>query len=522
MSKMRSIFLSLLVMTGLAQVLHLSVKHASARSTRSKSIDSIDAYIEGEMHRLSIPGASLAIIEKNQIVHMHGFGKAHPGGIAPTSQTPFYIGSLTKSFTALAVMQLVEAGKIELDCPVQSYLPWFKVADQKASACMTVRHLLNQTSGIPGSVGDIDLANFDALPGAAKRQALALASLQLSHPVGSVCEYSNTNYNLLGLVVEAASGETYSDYIQSHIIQPLDMTHTCTSRGVAKRNGLAMGHQYWFGMPFEAPDLPVPHGSLPSGWLISSAEDMSHYLIAHLNGGHYGEVEVLSEKGMTELHRGAVEYSKMGISAGTYAMGWFDGKIGDTRIVWHSGIVPNFCAFMAILPGQEKGFVFLYNASHWWYNPVSIEFGMKLSALLAGEKPPATPFFAMTPWILRAQLLLPVFQISDVAATMKLLRRWKLDPGSRPIGRRKWGQYILLPFVMNLLTALTLKPIHGKKRGFLKLYMPDFSRLAAISGSFALPWSILRTGLIQRSLRGSSVPQAKKEKSIATEDFTTG
>ena len=86
------------------------------------------------MRRLHIPGVSLAIVEGDRIVHLRGFGKARPGGEAPTPQTPFFIGSLTKSFTALAVMQLVEAGKIELDAPVQRYLPWFRVADPAGSA----------------------------------------------------------------------------------------------------------------------------------------------------------------------------------------------------------------------------------------------------------------------------------------------------------------------------------------------------------------------------------------------------
>ncbi len=97
--------------------------------SNSVSYDAIDAYIQEKMHRLNIPGVSLAIVEGDQIVHVRGFGQARPGGETPTPQTPFFIGSLTKSFTALAIMQLVEAGKIELDAPVQRYLPWFRVAD---------------------------------------------------------------------------------------------------------------------------------------------------------------------------------------------------------------------------------------------------------------------------------------------------------------------------------------------------------------------------------------------------------
>ena len=290
---------------------------------------------------------------------MRGFGRARPGGEAPSPQTPFFIGSLTKSITALAVMQLVEAGKIELDAPVQRYLPWFRVADPQASAQMTVRHLLNQTSGLSTLAGVIVLADFDDRPDATERQVRALSTLKLTHPVGSKCEYSNLNYNILGLIIEAASGETYADYIQNHIFNPLEMRHSYTSKTAAKHNGLAMGHRHWFSLPFPAPDLPIPRGSLPSGQLISCAEDMAHYLIAHLNGGRYGGprqgVQILSRAGIEELHRGATEYSRWGVSSGRYGMGWFEMDIGQTKTFSHSGNVPDFSAFMALLPEQKRG-----------------------------------------------------------------------------------------------------------------------------------------------------------------------
>ncbi|MFX1411087.1 MAG: serine hydrolase domain-containing protein [Promethearchaeota archaeon] len=488
-------------------------KTRSARLVRrSASYDAVDAYVEEQMRRLNIPGISLAIVEGDQIVHLRGFGHAHPGGEVPSPQTPFFIGSLTKSVTALAVMQLVEAGKVELDAPVQHYLPWFRVADPEASAQVTVRHLLNQTSGLPESAGETPLADFDDRPGATERQARALASLQLTRPVGSAVQYCNMNYNLLGLIVKAASGQSYADYVQEHIFAPLDMTRTYTSWAVAKQHGLAMGHRYWFGMPLPAPDLPIPHGSLPSGWLISTAEDMARYLIAHLNEGRYGEAGVLSAAGIRELHRGAVEYRKMGVSAGRYAMGWFDGEIGQTRVIWHSGTVPDFEGYMAILPEQKKGVVLLFNACHWWYNPVLIEFGMNVAALLAGEQYSPTPFFRVVPWMLRGQLLIPALQVADVAATLRLLRRWRLEPERRPSGGRQWGWHVLLPLIPNLLVALTLKPMLGERRGYLRLYMPDYSWLAMICGSFALVWSFLRTGLVLGALRGSSPPQPVVER----------
>jgi hypothetical protein len=410
-------------------------------------------------------------------------------------------------------MQMVEAGKVELDASVQRYLPWFRVANPKATAQMTVRHLLNQTSGLPESCGEIAAAGVEVFPETAEQRARALASFQLKRPVGAACEYCNMNYDLLGLIVEAASGRSYAEYVQEHIFSPLKMSHTYTSRAVAKRDGLAMGHRYWFGFPFPAPDLLIPEGSLPSGLLISTAEDLARYLIAHMNGGRCEEAQILSDSGIAELHRGAIEYRKMGISAGKYGMGWFDGEIGKAKIIWHSGTVPEFEAYMAILPEKKRGMVLLFNACHWWFNPVYIDFGMEVAALLADEQYSPTPFFRVIPWMLRGQLLIPIVQTVGVASTLLLLRRWRQDPGSHPSRGRMWRQHILLPLIPNLLIALTLIPVLGRRRDYLKFYMPDFYWLAKICGSFALVWTFLRTGLMLRALRGSSAPGTSVERS---------
>jgi hypothetical protein len=305
---------------------------------------------------------------------------------------------------------------------------------------------------------------------------------------------------LLGLIVEAASGELYADYVQKHILTPLDMSHTYTSQAIAKQNGLAVGHQYWFLIPFAAPNMPLPHGSLPGGGLISSSEDMARYLIALLNGGRYGDVQILSGAGIDELHRGVADFSGYGVSF-HYGMGWFVSEIGQTKLVWHGGTLPDFASYMALLPGQKKGVVLLFNADHHWMMPVLSDFGTSVAALLAGEQPAPTPFFYVVPWGLRGQLLIPALQIAGVAATLRLLRRWRQDPMSRPSGGRKWGLHILLPLIPNLLVALTLKPMLGKRRGYLMLYMPDYSLIAMVCGSFALVWSFLRTGLALGAMR---------------------
>ena len=449
-------------------------------------------------------------VEGDKIVHLRGFGKARPGGEAPNPQTPFFIGSVTKSFTALAVMQLVEAGKVELDAPVQRYLPWFRVADPQASAQMTVRHLLNHTSGLSLLQGQLILADMDDSPDATERQLRALSTLKLSHPVGSKFEYNNTNYNLLGLIIEAASGEAYADYIQNHIFNPLGMGHSYTSREAAKQNGLAMGYRYWFGHPFPAPNLSIPLGSLPSGQLISCAEDMAHYLIAQLNGGRYGDVQILSSEGIDEMHRGTAKIKEMGLDIGSYAMGWECRVTGKSRIVWHSGIVPDFGALALLVPDQKKGIVLLYNANHAMVKMTFDEFGLGAAQRLAGELPSKT-LFGAAPWLMRSMVLIPVLQVIGVALTLRRLDRWRADPASRPSGSRVWGRHILLPLVPNLLVALTLVPMVGKMRGWIWLFMPDFSWIAHISGGFAAIWAALRTGLILQTLRKSPVSYTEVE-----------
>jgi CubicO group peptidase (beta-lactamase class C family) len=502
------LFQSLAVSALLALARLLFAKPASEKpATKSASYDAIDDYIEGQMHRLNIPGVSLAIVEGDKIVHLRGFGRARPGGEAPTSQTPLFIGSCTKSFTALAIMQLVEAGKVELDAPVQRYLPWFRVADPQASAQMTVRHLLNQTSGLPLLPSEAALANFDDRPDATERQVRALSTLKLTRPVGSKFEYCNTNYNVLGLIVEAASGKSYADYIQQYIFDPLEMRHSYASKDAAQQDGLAVGYRYWFGVPIPVPNLSIPPGSLPSGQLISSAEDMAHYLIAFLSGGRYGGTQILSEAGIHELTRGVAEWKEMGFLIGHYGMGWTTQEFGETRIVSHSGTVPDYGAFMALIPEQRKGIALLYNANHAMMKMTLDDVGLSAARRLAGETP-LSSWLGTAPWAMRGMLLIPLLQIAGVLATLRLLHGWRADPALRPSWGRMWVQHILLPLIPNLLAVLTLVPVMSKMRGWVRLFMPDFSWIAWICGSFAGIWAILRTVLILKALGGRSSSEA--------------
>lgn len=314
----------------------------------------IDAYVTEQMKALGIPGMALGVVQNGQIAHLQGFGVADSSGRAVTPQTPFYIGSVSKSFTALAVMQLVEAGKIGLDAPVQTYLPWFELADKAASAKITVRHLLNQTSGISTKDGNRFLSSQRSL----EETVRGLGMIQLTQPVGAAFRYSNLNYSIAGLIVEKVSGQPYADYVTQRIFEPLEMRHSYASRASALADGLAAGHHYMFGHAFER-DYPAPPSGVPEGYLIASVEDMMHYATAQLNDGRYRDTSVLSAQGIAELHAPA-------IPAGGdqhYAMGWMVGAADGMPIIQHSGDSGNFHSIAVLMPDRGSGFILLANAS---------------------------------------------------------------------------------------------------------------------------------------------------------------
>jgi len=285
------------------------------------------------------------------------------------------------------------------------------------------------------------------------------------------------------------------------------MSHTYASQAMAKQNGLAMGHRYWFGIPIAAPNMAFSLSSLPAGGLISTSEDIARYLIAHLNGGRYGETQVLSRAGIDELHRGVAEQRVMGTSVAAYGMGWFVNKIGRTTFVSHAGNVPDFSAFMGLLPEQKKGVVLLVNADH-GVPFVVMEVGEGVAALLAGEQPPPIRL-GFLPWVMRGLPLIPLLQVAGVFFTLRLLRRWRQDPALRPGRGRIWGRHILLPLIPNLSFAAILAYLrsNGLLR-FMHLYIPDLAWTARISGSFAGIWALLRTGLVLGALGGSLSPVA--------------
>jgi CubicO group peptidase (beta-lactamase class C family) len=456
----------------------------------------IDAYVQSEMQSAHVPGVALGIVQGDQILHLKGFGIADPSGRPVTPQTPFIIGSTTKSMTAVAIMQLVEADKIELDAPVQQYLPWFRVADPEASTHITVRHLLNHTSGLPTTTQTEFITSSDTSETALEQRVRALADAELSAPVGTTWQYCNANYVILGLIIESVSGQSYESYLQEHLFTPLEMHQTFTSQVEAQQHEMATGYRYWFGFPVPA-DLPFDRGNLPAGFVISSAEDMAHYLIVHLNGGRYGEAAILSPAGIAELHRPAVPVEGTDIF---YGMGWYIAPTNGVPTVRHVGETANFHANLVLVPEGEWGIVLLMNGDSAFLGRSRIEEMVTgVTSLLVGRTPPAaTPlyeelfFYFLTLGIL-------FLQIIGIIRSVKLLRRWRTQPERRPRGLLRAVWHVVPPLVLNLIPAflfLVFVPqLFGLSLPGTIYRAPDLGYVMAVSSGIALAWSLVRTGL---------------------------
>ncbi|MEP7134337.1 MAG: serine hydrolase domain-containing protein [Chloroflexota bacterium] len=488
-------FLALAILTVVSSV--ATARPAFAQAT-PVNLEEIDAYISGKMNELNIPGAALVVVQGDQIVHLKAFGVADGSGRPVTPQTPFFTGSTGKSFTALAILQLVEAGKIKLDAPVQTYLPWFRVADPDASQMITVRHLLNQVSGLPQSIGQTQLTSTDLSDSAIENNVRGLAKIELVAAPGERYEYSNANYVVLGMIVQAVSGQSYETYIRENIFQPLNMQNSFASKTEAEQDGLAVGYQKWFGIPVASPNLPFVRGSLPAGYLTMSAEDFGHYLIAQLNDGNYQDVSVLSPQGIAELHHPDV---KMPNSNDFYAMAWEVQHYQDVQVIGHNGAVPGYTTGMFLVPEKNLAMVLVMNT----YSPM---LGIRVSRipnsvlrmLLGQEIIPGYEFPYMRV-VYAGVMLIPLLLLIDVLVTFR--RKNYLRRNTQHMTVMHVTRFIALPLIWNAAIAcilLVALPIaFGAKMSVILLFQPDVGWVAVITGIFAILWGLLRTSLFIRS-----------------------
>ncbi len=466
----------------LLTILILTLQATAVHANSKPDFNAIDSFIKTEMEATHLPGLALAIMHNDEIVYLKGYGTADDSGSPVTPQTPFMLASVSKPFVSLAVMQLVEAGKVDLDAPVQTYLPWFRVADPAASAQITVRMLLNHTSGIPASAG----MEFFASNADMETQVRSLAGVELDRPVGESYEYTNLTYSTLALVVQEVSGESFESYLQTHIFDPLEMTHSFTSKEKASQNGLAVGHTFAFGLPLKI-NLPENHGGVPYCCMIASAEDMSHFLIAQLNGGRYKNASLLSPAGMDAMHAPAVKEDR---PDRYYGMAWETRSINGIPAVMHTGEGLGWQANIIMLE-EGWGVVVLANG----YDFVDDNFGADrlrgiargVVSLLNGQEPPAAESRSGV-YVFYSVLLVIVFvQTFGIVRSVNIFRKKQ--------GLKKLTG-IYLPLILNLTWAgivFFVIPNILMPFALMKHLVPVLAYVLLTSGSVALVWAFART-----------------------------
>src|SRR6266487_3000257 len=474
---------------------------AAASHTGAPDLARIDAYVSEQMQADHIPGVALGLVHNVQIVHLRGFGEASQSGRAVTPQTPFILASVSKSFTALAIMQLVEGGKVKLDAPVQRYLPWFRVADPVASARITLRHLLYHTSGIPSSACSTEQVTMTL-----EQFVRSLGTVVLERAVGSHYNYCSANYDVLGLIVQTVSGQSYASYVQQHIFAPLQMHDSFASEQEARHDGLAQGYRWLFGVP--VPFDLYEAFNVPAGFLVSSAGDMTHYLVAQMNGGRFGSATVLSPAGIATMHAPGVALTG-GVETGSYGMGWNNGTLAGIPAIWHDGAEPNVSTRLLIEPQTRWGAVLLVNANN--LIPLdgatntaltSLEAGV--TRLLAGQAPQAS--LSLTTLYLIIDGILVVLSALAIFPLLRL-RRW-----SRRFEQRKprrpqficlglrltWD--VALPVALLLLLLFFVNALGETFYGVWLLY-PDLDSWLLVISALLLLTAVSRAVLAIRVLR---------------------
>jgi CubicO group peptidase (beta-lactamase class C family) len=373
----------------------------------------IDRFVRGRLASTRLPGVAVAVTRGSKVEFLRGYGTGGRGEPI-TPDTQFRIASLSKSFTAFAVMRLVEAGQIRLDEPVRRYLPGFRLADA-AGARITVRELLNQTSGL-GDRGYPQINDDDQTSLAGR-----VADLRHAHLVGTpgrTFQYCDLNYQVLGRMLEVVSGRSLAEVLRREVFVPLGMDDTVAvptvQDGPRAAPRLAEGSILVYGFPVGRPEQ---HGLLAgSSGVITTARDMTRWLTVQSGGGP----QLLGADAMHTMHT-----PPPGVN-GDYAMGWVAHT--EPRRLEHTGVLSTFYANQVVLPDSHIGIALLYPA----YNGLAATGGIKqgVVALATGHDPPGGRF----PDGRAIAVLLGVLTLGGIVLRSRALlrlRQWTERAGAR-------------------------------------------------------------------------------------------
>ena len=350
------------------------------------------------MSKTHLPAISVAVFENGQIIYSKGFGLRNKAyGLAATPNTLYAIGSVTKSFTALSIMQLFNEGKLSLDDPVSKYAP---LELKSMGEPVKIWHLLTHSSGIPalayaeamiryatGAGGKwIPMATYDELF-AFMQEAEKWA---LTKP-GERWFYLNEGYLLLGYIIEKVSGVNYQKYVENNILEPLGMKRTFFGREKLESDPDA-AVPYIITKEGEQKESVYVYSLSADGGLISNVMDLARYIIMYLNRGEYNGNRILPPHLIEEMEKPRVKLPVQIFGGEAYAYGLMTiPNFLGYKLVGHGGSVLTATAYIGYIPERKIGIALLANGSGY---PLS-QLGMYGLALMLGEDPEKLPFIKL-------------------------------------------------------------------------------------------------------------------------------
>ena len=331
------------------------------------NLQKVATYLEGYHDSVPMPGFSVVIVKEDKVLLQKGYGVERMGkNKAMTDQSVTGIGQLTMSMTAMAILQLAEQGKVDLDDEVIKFLPWFKTANKPFSDQITLRMLLNHTAGIP--------AQFESIPSLNESTALedfvrSMESFYINKTPGLSYKFSREGYCVAGLVIQAVTGMSYSEYMEQHIFQPLGMNRTTTNakrfQSLQALNGHEVGLEEC--LPATAPIFDA--GYVPTGSeMRSTANDIGKYLITLLNEGSYKGTQILSPESVQQMFAPEISFSGVGTMLGgngldiEACLGWLKMNIDDRYLFIHTGNTGTMSSITGINFKNKTAATVLFNA----------------------------------------------------------------------------------------------------------------------------------------------------------------
>ncbi|MBW9155188.1 cyclic peptide export ABC transporter [Clostridium tagluense] len=349
---MLSVFLSVILLPLRSYALGNDADEINYLADNDKT--KVEKFIEKQMDKGKIPGMSIVIVKGDKTVYQKGFGYSHIESEKPvTSKSLFEIGSNSKAFTALGILNLQKNGLIKLNDEVTKYIPWLKVKYKGKEALITIEELLHQTSGIPFKT--IDKIPVSSDDNAIEETVKTLIDIDLDSKPGEKFQYATINYDVLGLIIEKVTGVSYERYIEESVLKPMELSNTYLYRSESISQDIAKGYKLGF-LKSSLYDAPMYRGNKPAGYIISSAEDMAKWLKIQM--GTFDDSK-FSKELIEDSHKPNRRIAPLGDGA-SYADGWFVYQ-KDGGEISHGANNPNYSSFIVFRPEDKVGIAVLGN-----------------------------------------------------------------------------------------------------------------------------------------------------------------